>query len=57
MRKNGESDQSFKNRFTAERSRELDLLQSKEVVGDNLTAMTGVFSYGGRRPSQNVYLV
>ena len=23
----------------------------------NLTAMTGVFSYGGRRPSQNVYLV
>ena len=28
-----------------------------DVLGDYLTAMTGVFSYGGRRPSQNVYLV
>ena len=27
-----------------------------DVLGDYLTAMTGVFSYGGRRPSQNVYL-
>ena len=35
MRKNGESDQSFKNRFTAERSRQLDLLQSKEVADQN----------------------
>ena len=35
MRKNGESDPSFKNRFTAERSRELDLLQSKEVANQN----------------------
>ena len=32
MRKNGESDQSFKNRFTAERSRQFDLLQSKEAA-------------------------
>ena len=29
MRKNGESDQPFKNRFTAERSRQLDLLPTK----------------------------
>ena len=28
-----------------------------DVLGDHLTAMTGVFSYGGRRPSQNIYLV
>ena len=28
-----------------------------DVFCDYLTAMTGVFSYGGRRPSQNVYLV
>ena len=35
MRKNGESDQSFKNRFTAERSRQFDLLQSKESVYQN----------------------
>ena len=35
MRKNGESDQSFKNRFTAERSRQFDLLQSKEVADQN----------------------
>ena len=28
-----------------------------DVLGDYLTAMTGVFSYGGRCPSQNVYLV
>ena len=28
-----------------------------DVLGDYLTAMAGVFSYGGRRPSQNVYLV
>ena len=28
-----------------------------DVLGDYLTAMTGVFSYGGRRSSQNVYLV
>ena len=27
-----------------------------DVLGDYLTAMTGVFSYGGRRPSLNVYL-
>ena len=27
-----------------------------DVLGDFLTAMTGGFSYGGRRPSQNVYL-
>ena len=37
--------------FTALKSGILD------VLGDYLTAMTGVFSYGGRRPSQNVYLV
>ena len=35
MRKNGESDQSLKNRFTAERSRQLYLLQSKEVADQN----------------------
>ncbi|CAH3152322.1 unnamed protein product [Porites lobata] len=35
MRKDGESDQSFKNRFTAERSRQFDLLQSKEVADQN----------------------
>ncbi|CAH3175649.1 unnamed protein product [Porites lobata] len=35
MRKNSESDQSFKNRFTAERSRQFDLLQSKEVADQN----------------------
>ena len=35
VRKNGESDQSFKNRFTAERSRQFDLLQSKEVADQN----------------------
>ena len=35
MRKNGKSDQSFKNRFTAERSRQFDLLQSKEVADQN----------------------
>lgn len=35
MRKNGESDQSFKNRFTAERSRQFDLLQSKESAYQN----------------------
>ncbi|CAH3027518.1 unnamed protein product [Porites evermanni] len=35
MRKNGESDQRFKNRFTAERSRQFDLLQSKEVTDQN----------------------
>lgn len=35
MRKNGESDQSFKNRFTAERSRQFDLLQTKEVADQN----------------------
>ena len=29
----------------------------RDVLGDYLTAMAGVFSYGGRRPSQNVYLV
>ena len=28
-----------------------------DVFCDYLTAVTGVFSYGGRRPSQNVYLV
>ena len=28
-----------------------------DVLVDYLTAMTGVFSYGGRRPCQNVYLV
>ena len=28
-----------------------------DVFCDYLTAMTGVFSYGGRRPSQNFYLV
>ena len=38
MRKNGESDQSFKNRFTAERSRQFDLLQSKEVASKMQTA-------------------
>ena len=32
MRKNGESDESFKNRFTTERSRRYDVLQSKEVT-------------------------
>ena len=42
---------SSKFNFFAGRSRILD------VLGDYLTAMTGVFSYGGRRPSQNVYLV
>ena len=35
MRKNGESDQSFKNRFIAERPRQFDLLQSKEVADQN----------------------
>ena len=34
-RKNGESDQSFKNRFTAERSRQFDLLQSKDAAYHN----------------------
>ncbi|CAH3191971.1 unnamed protein product, partial [Porites evermanni] len=33
--KNGKSDQSFKNRFTAERSGQFDLLQSKEVADQN----------------------
>ena len=28
-----------------------------DVFCDFLTAMTGVFSYGGRRPSENFYLV
>ena len=28
-----------------------------DVFCDYITAMTGVFSYGGRRPSQNFYLV
>ena len=32
MRKNGESDESFKNMFTTERSRRYDVLQSKEVI-------------------------
>ena len=33
MRKNGESDESLcKNRFTTERSRRYDVLQSKEVI-------------------------
>ena len=32
MRKNGESDESFKNRFTTERSRRYDVSQSKEVI-------------------------
>lgn len=32
MRKNGESDESFKNRFTTERSCRYDVLQSKEVT-------------------------
>ena len=31
--------------------------RNPDVLGDYLTAMTGVFSYGGRHPSQNVYLV
>ena len=35
MRKNGKSEQSFKNRFTAERSQQFDLLQSKEVADQN----------------------
>ena len=26
-----------------------------DLLGDYLTAMAGVFSYGGRRPSQKVY--
>ena len=33
------------------------LLQEIRDGGCHLVAMTGVFSYGGRRPSQNVYLV
>ena len=32
MRKNGESDESFKNRFTTERSCRYDVLQSKGVT-------------------------
>ena len=32
MRKNGESDEWFKNKFTTERSRRYDVLQSKEVT-------------------------
>ena len=32
MRKNGESDESFKKRFTTERSRQYDVLQSKETT-------------------------
>ena len=32
MRKNDESDESFKNGLTAERSRQFDLLQSKEAA-------------------------
>ncbi|CAH3196993.1 unnamed protein product [Porites evermanni] len=35
MRTNGESDQSFKNSFTAERSRQFDPLQSKEAGDQN----------------------
>ena len=29
--------------------------RNADLLGDYLTAMAGVFSYGGRRPSQNVY--
>ena len=32
MRKNGESDESFKKRFASERSRQYDVLQSKETA-------------------------
>ena len=32
MRNNGESDESFKKRFTAEQSRPFDILQAKEAT-------------------------
>jgi len=32
MRNNDESDESFKKRFTAERSRQFDILQAKEAI-------------------------
>jgi len=32
MRNNGESDESFEKRFTAQRSRQLDILQEKETT-------------------------
>ena len=32
MRNNGESDKSFKRRFTTERSRQFDILKAKEAI-------------------------
>ena len=50
MRKNGESDESFKKRFATERSRQYDVLQSKEttfVSVDGCSKRAGEFSKPG----------
>ena len=50
MRNNGESDESFKERFIAERSRQFDILQAKEATFLNLDGCSdkgSVFSMPG----------
>ena len=50
MRNNGESDESFKKRFTAERSRQFDILQAKEAIflsADGCSERASEFSMQG----------
>ena len=50
MHNNGESDESFKKRFTAERSRRFDILQAKEAVflsADGCSERASEFSMPG----------
>src|SRR5215208_7951416 len=50
MRNNGESDESFKKRFTAGRSRQFDILQAKEAIflsADGCSERTSEFSMPG----------
>ena len=50
MRNNGESDESFKKRFTAERSRQFDILQAKEAIflnADGCSERASEFSMPG----------
>ena len=50
MRNNGESDESFKKRFTAERSRQFDILQAKEAIflsADGCSERASEFSIAG----------
>ena len=50
MRNNGESDESFKERFTAERSRQFDILHAKEAIflgADGCSKRASEFSMQG----------